>query len=112
MGPNGAGKSTTLNILIGQLCPTTGRVDILGSNVTTQYDRLLGKLGFCPQFDALMDTMTATEHIWFYGMIKCLRDDELPFIARTLTDALGLDTNRDQLTKGYSGGNKRKLSAA
>src|SRR5262245_13235476 len=34
IGPNGAGKTTLFQIMSGVLSPTTGRVELLGSNVT------------------------------------------------------------------------------
>ena len=35
IGTNGAGKSTLVNVLAGEIAATSGRVDLLGTDVTT-----------------------------------------------------------------------------
>src|SRR5690606_21551241 len=45
IGPNGAGKSTCFNILMGQLRPDRGRVEILGREVTGWPARRIWRLG-------------------------------------------------------------------
>jgi branched-chain amino acid transport system ATP-binding protein len=45
IGPNGAGKSTCFNILMGQLRPDGGRVEILGREVTGWPTRRIWRLG-------------------------------------------------------------------
>jgi ABC-type multidrug transport system ATPase subunit len=67
-------------------------------------------LGYCPQFDALIDTMTAREHLLFYCRIKGVPEAEVFEYTEAMIKQLGLTEFADQPSKGYSGGNKRKLS--
>ncbi|ETO32587.1 ABC transporter family protein, partial [Reticulomyxa filosa] len=70
------------------------------------------RIGYCPQFDAIFDLLTAYEHLKFYGTIKRLRRKELEDQIRVLLKALSLSKYKNRRAGTYSGGNKRKLSAA
>src|SRR6185436_779638 len=68
MGPSGSGKSTLMHILAGLDKPTTGRVAIAGTEITTLGDNDLTKLrrehiGFIFQFFNLLPMLTAEENI-------------------------------------------------
>jgi len=45
IGPNGAGKTTLINLLSGDLCPTGGRVELLGKEVTGLAAHRISQLG-------------------------------------------------------------------
>lgn len=53
LGPNGAGKSTMMNILAGNLRPTSGRVYWNGTDVQELGKEYRALLGFMPQQQAL-----------------------------------------------------------
>ena len=68
MGPSGSGKSTLMHILAGLDKPTTGTVQIDGTEITTLKDSDLTKLrrkhiGFVFQFFNLLPMLTAEENI-------------------------------------------------
>lgn len=69
-------------------------------------------IGYCPQFDALFPKLTAVEHLVFYA--KC-RGVDRRYIKSTVNWAvehMQLKTYCQEISDSYSGGNKRKLSAA
>ena len=41
LGPNGAGKTTILQMLLGTLLPTAGRIRVLGMDLATHRDAIL-----------------------------------------------------------------------
>lgn len=111
LGVNGAGKSTTLNILTGDISPSSGQAFIAGfllsDESTKQY------IGYCPQTDPLLDLLNAYETLWFYGRIRCsLLPGVLTKRIQTLINEVGLTLYADRPCGTYSGGNKRKLSLA
>jgi putative ABC transport system ATP-binding protein len=68
MGPSGSGKSTLMHILAGLDKPTSGSVQIDGTEITTLDDTALTKLrrrhvGFIFQFFNLLPMLTAKENI-------------------------------------------------
>ncbi|KAJ4309340.1 hypothetical protein N0V94_008976 [Neodidymelliopsis sp. IMI 364377] len=112
LGPNGAGKSSTISLIRGDIHPTThinGGGDVLIEDISIISKRAAarGHLGVCPQFDA-MDTMTVTEHLYFYARARGVQDPKSSVDA--ILQATGLARFQTRLASKLSGGNKRKLS--
>ncbi|KAF1914834.1 hypothetical protein BDU57DRAFT_305757 [Ampelomyces quisqualis] len=112
LGPNGAGKSSTISLIRGDIHPTTsinGGGDVLIEDISIISKRAAarGHLGVCPQFDA-MDTMTVTEHLYFYARARGVADPKSSVDA--ILQATGLHRFEHRLASKLSGGNKRKLS--
>src|SRR5262249_53609735 len=68
MGPSGSGKSTLMHILAGLDRPTSGSVQIDGTEITSLKDNDLTKLrrkhiGFVFQFFNLLPMLTAQENV-------------------------------------------------
>ncbi|KAI4909689.1 uncharacterized protein J4E92_010607 [Alternaria infectoria] len=112
LGPNGAGKSSTISLIRGDIHPTThinGGGDVLIEDISIISKRAAarGHLGVCPQFDA-MDSMTVTEHLYFYARARGVPDPKTSVDA--ILQATSLGRFHDRLASKLSGGNKRKLS--
>ena len=45
LGKNGAGKSTTIKMLTGVLCPTSGKINVMGYEPFTQRSRYTARIG-------------------------------------------------------------------
>ncbi|XP_062888600.1 phospholipid-transporting ATPase ABCA1-like isoform X1 [Mobula hypostoma] len=112
LGHNGAGKTTTMSILTGLFPPTSGTAYILGRNIFTEMDTIRKSLGICPQHNVLFDILTVEEHIWFYGRLKGLTEEEVKEEIKLMIEDIGLEHKRQEQTKNLSGGMQRKLSVA
>ena len=115
LGLNGAGKSTTFSMLSGFFTPTSGECwlnsDLL-CNEESCSEKVLRSVGYCPQTDPLVDEMTAREHLLFYARIRGILTSEENIIVDSLISRMGLELYADKPSYSYSGGTKRKLSAA
>jgi ABC-type multidrug transport system ATPase subunit len=50
--------------------PTDGTAYILGSDITTEMEKIRTSLGFCPQNNILYDDLTVEEHLDLIGSVK------------------------------------------
>jgi len=67
-------------------------------------------IGYCPQFDALIGTLSAREHLYLFARIKGVSESIIKTYVEALILKLGLQEGiADRPSKTYSGGNKRKL---
>jgi ATP-binding cassette subfamily A (ABC1) protein 3 len=112
LGVNGAGKTTTLKILTGDVTPSQGKAYIGGYDIAHYPAQVRRLMGYCPQFDAIFDLLTARETLYFYGKIRGIPANRMKTMVAFLIDRLSLTEYADRPAGTYSGGNKRKLSVA
>ena len=48
LGPNGAGKSTFMKLMTGQLEPSQGSIQVLGTSLR-DHPEAFARIGFCPE---------------------------------------------------------------
>ena len=112
LGTNGAGKTTTLSMLSGEVQPSAGSAYIAGHDVAKDPHLARQHLGFCPQFDALLDHLTCEEHLDLFATLRGVPHAKVAPSKELLLTGLGLQQHRKKLAMSLSGGNKRKLSVA
>jgi ABC-type multidrug transport system ATPase subunit len=77
LGYNGAGKSTFINILCGVLYPTSGSIKVFGIDASTNRFEIAKKTGICSQQDILFDDLTVEEHLYYFGILRYVKPQEL-----------------------------------
>lgn len=112
LGVNGAGKTTTFRMLTGEIPLTTGKAYLAGIDIRTNIREVRQKIGYCPQFDALVDFMTGREILSMFAHLRGVPESEVAAVVDSLITRLTLSAHADTICKGYSGGNKRKLCTA
>lgn len=112
LGINGAGKTTTFKMMTGDELISSGDVWIKGHSMKNEMIRAQQSIGYCPQFDALLFNLTGRELLKIFALIRGIPMKEIKGITKVLSTELGFHMHLDKKSKDYSGGNKRKLSAA
>uniref|UniRef100_A0A8W4FMP3 ATP binding cassette subfamily A member 14 n=1 Tax=Sus scrofa TaxID=9823 RepID=A0A8W4FMP3_PIG len=112
LGLNGAGKTTSFQILTGEEVATSGDVFIEHLSITKNVLKVRSKIGYCPQFDALLDYMTAREIMTMYARLWGIPEKQINHYVNKSIQSLNLEPYADKFIYTYSGGNKRRLSTA
>jgi ABC-type multidrug transport system ATPase subunit len=112
LGVNGAGKTTTFKMLCGQYVPTAGSIHVSGLDVSQNVHAVRKMIGYCPQFDALLDELTVEEHLLLYARLKGFSGAALTAEVAHQQEVLDLKNFTNSRAGQLSGGNKRKLSVA
>ena len=102
LGVNGAGKTTTFKMLTGDIAPTSGNAFILGHSVITQIKQVHKNLGYCPQFDALIDELTGREMIQLFARLRGVREEQIGELVRALGEELLLSDYMNKRCGTYS----------
>jgi putative ABC transport system ATP-binding protein len=115
MGPSGSGKSTLLHMLAGLDRPTSGRIFLGDTDITTLNDRALtllrrDRIGFIFQSFNLLPTMTAAENIVLPLRIAGRKPDE-HWVA-SIVETVGLSGRLDHRPAELSGGQQQRVAAA
>jgi ABC-2 type transport system ATP-binding protein len=110
LGPSGSGKTTLVKLITGIDKADGGSVRLLGETMPKL--KMLQRIGYMAQSDALYNELTAKENLQFFASLYELsgsRRNERIQAAMAVVDLL------DHLNKpvaAYSGGMKRRLSLA
>ncbi|XP_058142595.1 phospholipid-transporting ATPase ABCA3 [Dasypus novemcinctus] len=110
LGFNGAGKTTTFKMLTGEEAATSGDAFVGGHSVGSDVGKVRRRIGYCPQFDALLDHMTGRETLVMYARLRGVPERHIAACVEHTLRGLLLEPHADKLVRTYSGGNKRKLS--
>ncbi|XP_032896611.1 ATP-binding cassette sub-family A member 3 [Amblyraja radiata] len=110
LGLNGAGKTTIFKILTGDVQLSGGDAFIEGHSILNYKKEVLQKIGYCPQFDALLDHMTGKETLYMYARMRGIPELHIAQCVDDVLQSLLLEPYARRLVRTYSGGNKRKLS--
>uniref|UniRef100_A0A671T4S1 ABC transporter domain-containing protein n=1 Tax=Sinocyclocheilus anshuiensis TaxID=1608454 RepID=A0A671T4S1_9TELE len=111
LGFNGAGKTTTFKMLTGDESITSGDAFIDGYSILQDVKKVQQRIGYCPQFDAVLDHMTGQETLSMYARLRGIPEKYVTACVENVLRSLLLEPHADKLVRSFSGGNKRKLSA-
>ncbi len=112
LGPNGAGKSTTIKMLTGLLAPSSGRIEILGLDLTAHPVEVKRQIGVVPEGMALFGRLTGSEFLNFAGRMYGLDRETAAKRTAELLEFMQLADQPKKLVTDYSHGMQKKLAMA
>jgi putative ABC transport system ATP-binding protein len=117
IGPSGSGKTTLLNIIGSLDSPSDGKVDVLGSSVSTLSHKQSAKLrnlhiGFIFQTYNLLPVYTVYENVEFALLLQKLSGSERKKAVMNALEWVGLSDKIKSKPSMLSGGECQRVSIA
>ena len=112
LGPNGAGKSTLMNIITGNLKPSSGKVLWNGKNIRDMGADYRSLLGYAPQQQGLYDTFTGIRFLSYMAALKGISKKEQKGEIQRVLDYVNLTEKACRPIGTYSGGMKQRILVA
>jgi ABC-type multidrug transport system ATPase subunit len=99
-------------ISAGDILPSDGDAIINGYSILTNIAQVRREVGYTPQFDPLIELMTAYEQLSMYARFRGINPSYIHTAVHNMILRLQLEKYAHKPAGTYSGGNKRKLSLA
>lgn len=116
-GPSGSGKTTLLSLIGCMARPTSGRIWLQGTEITSLPERFLTELrrktfGFMFQQVSLIQGLTAMQNVMLPAHPLGLRWSEMRKKASQLLARFGIQGKADQKVEWLSGGEAQRVAIA
>ncbi len=117
MGPSGSGKTTLLNLIGGVDQPTSGDVEIAGTNIARMGGAQLAKwrsasIGYIFQTYNLIPVLTAIENVELPLLLIRMSGAERRKRAQTALELVGLGDRVKHYPRQLSGGQEQRVAIA
>src|SRR6185312_12603469 len=117
MGPSGSGKSTLLNLLAGIDRPTSGTIQIGGTEISALSERALAAwrarhIGFIFQLYNLIPVLTAFENVELPLLLTSLSKKQRRDHVMTALGIVGLGDREKHYPRQLSGGQEQRVAIA
>ena len=116
VGPSGAGKSTLIKLMMGEIRPTGGTVEVNGFDVGKmrrgQIPKLRRTMGVVFQDFRLIDSMTVYENIAFAMRVVGKPEKEIRKRVKYMLALMGLPHKADKYPNELSGGEQQRVTLA
>jgi lipopolysaccharide export system ATP-binding protein len=111
LGPNGAGKTTTFYVIVGLLRPDRGRVELSGTDLTSDpmYKRARNGISYLPQEPSVFRKLTVEENILAILETLDLSREERNERLAELLEELSIAHLAKSKAYSLSGGERRRV---
>lgn len=105
LGPNGAGKTTTMQMITGNLAPSSGQVQICGIDLIDRPIQAKSRIGYLPEVPPLYKELKVDEYLRLAGRLHKVKKPALGQAVEQARQRCGLvDVGKrliGSLSKGY-----------
>ncbi len=112
LGPNGAGKTTTMQMLTGNLAPTSGEVDICGIDLLDQPTLAKSRIGYLPEVPPLYRELKVDEYLRLAGRLHKVKANALAAATQRAKSRCGLSDMGKRLIGSLSKGYQQRVGIA
>lgn len=112
VGPNGAGKSTLIEIITGQLQPSSGELTVFGE-APWNNPNLIRRIGYCPEGEAVPGELCPLEWLRGLALLSGISGADSAKRCETILDRVGLAREHwPKRMSQYSKGMKQRVKLA
>jgi ABC-2 type transport system ATP-binding protein len=112
LGPNGAGKTTTMQMLTGNLAPTTGSISICGIDLLDHPTAAKARIGYLPEVPPLYKELTVDEYLRFAAKLHRVPRAQTDEALARARRRCGIDGVGDKLIATLSKGFQQRVGIA
>jgi ABC-2 type transport system ATP-binding protein len=112
LGPNGAGKTTTMQILCGNLAPSSGEIKINGFDLLDQPDKAKRSLGYLPDTPPLYKGLTVQEFLHYCAQLHGVAKNSINYAIDKAKERCGLTEVSHRLIANLSKGFQQRVGIA
>jgi ABC-2 type transport system ATP-binding protein len=111
VGPNGSGKTTLMNLLVGLIRPSRGKVSVFGLTPEDP-EELFRHVGYAAQYDSFPPGLTGYQFIESYLRVHGYSAKEAETLAWKALERVGLVEPAKRKVAGYSKGMRQRVRLA
>jgi ABC-2 type transport system ATP-binding protein len=112
LGPNGAGKTTTMQIISGNLAPSSGRVTIAGHDLREEPRAAKAGIGYLPEHPPVYRELTVDEYLDYCAALRHIPRQERKAAREAAKEKCGLQDNGGRLIGNLSKGFQQRVGLA
>ncbi|VAX01516.1 Gliding motility-associated ABC transporter ATP-binding protein GldA [hydrothermal vent metagenome] len=112
LGPNGAGKSTTMNMITGNLAPSSGKITINGIDLLDKPKQAKAQIGYLPEQPPIYKDSTIDEYLTYCTKINRISKKHVTKAIQRTLEQCGLGQVRKRLIANLSKGFQQRIGIA
>jgi ABC-2 type transport system ATP-binding protein len=111
VGPNGSGKTTLMNLMVGLLRPSRGRITVLGLSADRP-EALFRRVGYATQYDAFPPGLSGHQLVESFLRVQGYDAAQAAALAGQAIERVGMSEAAGRRVAAYSKGMRQRIKLA
>lgn len=112
LGPNGAGKSTAMQMITGNLAPSTGQINVCGFDLLDSAKKAKANIGYLPEQPPLYRELNVDEYLTFCAQLNRIEKTQQKIALERAKERCGLADAGKRLINNLSKGYQQRVGIA